>query len=247
MVTKKGELTSQQLITIVILIISFVIILAFFFMLDIGGKIDEESCRNSVMMRGALPVGSSLIDLKCKTKEICFSMGGKCNVKTKDFREIKVKDKSEITLEMMGLMASCWSMMGEGKVAYASNGECAVCYKIYFDDKIKADNEMNSGIPYSQFYNYMTRKMPQKEISYLYYLYKMSDAQTVANYILVHTGDTKKSTGNLDINTEIITPNKEYAIVTRFQKDEQVPPMLIGFSADELKSKAQCSGYSIEV
>jgi hypothetical protein len=85
--------------------------------------------------------------------------------------------------------------------------------------------------------------MPQKEISYLYYLHKMSDVQTVANYIFTHTGS--KTTSGLDVNTEIISPNKEYAIVTRYQ-DEQVPPMLIGFSADELNSKAGCKGYVTE-
>ena len=81
---KKGELTSKQLITIIILIISFSIILIFFFMFGFESVIDEESCRNSVMMRGTFSfLDTKLVDvnpisLKCKTQDVCLSMGGDC-------------------------------------------------------------------------------------------------------------------------------------------------------------------------
>ena len=47
---KRGELTSQQLVTIIILIISFAVILILIFKLNLGQESDKEICHNSVVM-----------------------------------------------------------------------------------------------------------------------------------------------------------------------------------------------------
>lgn len=141
MKNKKAELTSKQLITIIILIISFTIIVAFFVMLGLKSIISNESCRNSVMLRGTFSkipiIGKDFISLKCKIEDICLSMGGECSVKTD--RSIKIADENELNKELINLQNDCGWMMGEGKVKYGSEGDCAICYKLYFDDKIKMD------------------------------------------------------------------------------------------------------------
>jgi len=177
MKTKKGELTSKQLITIIILIISFVIILGFFFMLHLKSTIDKESCRNSVIMRGALPAGKDMVQLKCKTQDVCLSMGGGCDVSRKDMVIIKVDNENELIEEMAGLLYDCWWMMGEGKVDYMSSGMgiseayCSICDKIYFDSEIQ--KKYPEGISYLKIYDFMkTNKIPNKDENMIFMIIK---------------------------------------------------------------------------
>jgi hypothetical protein len=138
MKSKKAELTSKQLITIIILIVSFSIIIAFFVMLNLKKEIDRETCRNSVVMRGIFSkipfIKDYFINLKCKTEKICFSMNGKCGEKTD--RTINVQGADELARGIINLKKDCSWMFGEEKINYAGKGDCAVCYRIYFDDKI---------------------------------------------------------------------------------------------------------------
>ncbi|MCH7524515.1 MAG: hypothetical protein IIC74_05780, partial [Bacteroidetes bacterium] len=116
---KKGELTSKQLITIIILIIGFSIILIFFFSLNLKSNIDAESLRNSVVLRGAISVfGKSPVSISCKTQNVCLSMGGDCQIDGGDVENIRVNDKNELIKEMVELTRSCWWMMGEGEINY---------------------------------------------------------------------------------------------------------------------------------
>jgi len=57
MKSKKAELTTKQIISIIILIISFSIIIAFLFMLNLREVISQETCRNSVILRSTVPFG----------------------------------------------------------------------------------------------------------------------------------------------------------------------------------------------
>ena len=49
---KRGEITTTQLVTVIVLIASFVILLFLYFRLDLGATTDAEVCRNSVMLLG---------------------------------------------------------------------------------------------------------------------------------------------------------------------------------------------------
>ncbi len=145
---KKAELTSKQLITIIILIVSFAIILAFFLMINLGGDIDKEACRNSVMM-AQIPFAKYVVSLKCQTQDVCLSMGSGCGEKVDE--TIKVANKEELIEKMVNLLADCWWMMGEGKVDYDKVGSCAICYKVYFDEEIKKQKE----IDYNDLFQYI--------------------------------------------------------------------------------------------
>ncbi len=176
---KKGELTSKQIITIVILIISFVIILAFFLMLNLKGEIDKEACRNSVSLRGSIPIFKNVISLKCKTQNICFSMGGGCEESTDEIIKIKDdEDDSELTQELIKLKNDCSWMMGEGKIDYGSKGDCAICYKVYFDDKIKEKFKIispNEQVHTSKVYAVIT-KIEKNEQTYPKFIEFTSDS-----------------------------------------------------------------------
>ncbi|MDD5191841.1 MAG: hypothetical protein PHH54_04165 [Candidatus Nanoarchaeia archaeon] len=215
-ITKRAELTSNQLITIIILIISFAIILAFFFILNLHSTIDKETCRNSVITRGALPMGKDAVQLKCKTQDVCLSMGGDCNVQRKDMVTVKVSDESELTKEMVNLLWDCWWMMGEGKVDYMSSGMgfdetyCSICNKIYFDSKIK--EKYKDGITYSLIYRYMqSTKIPDKDETYLFSIYKVNSLDSVRNGLL-------EGKNPVDIYAYKIDPSKEYVSVTAMIK-----------------------------
>jgi hypothetical protein len=196
MKTKKGELTSKQLITIIILIISFAIIIIFFVSLNLRKTVDTEACRNSVILRGSLPLGADTVQLKCKTQDVCLSMGGDdCRVTRKDLVTIKVEDENELTKEMVNLLWDCWWMMGEGKVDYMSSGigdeeaYCSICNKVYFDDKIKAKYKEEGGIPYSLIYNYMqSAKVPERDESFLFSIYGFNSMAGVRQDLLVSHG-----------------------------------------------------------
>ncbi len=234
---KKAELTSKQLITIIILIISFSIIILFFFMFDFGGVIDEESCRNSVIMKGTFSSLGKInpISLKCKTKDICLSMGGDCGG-FKDAKKIIVNENS-LTKEIVNLIYRCWWMMGEGKVDYSSSG-CAICYKLRFDEQIQNNENLKEGIKYSEIYDYMiNNKISEDNENYLYKFYKLNSVDAVRNKI--------SETNNLDINKEIIDFSEEYVIVDSIYDKKNNPPVLVKFTAESL-NQFNCDEFVTE-
>jgi len=226
-INKKAELTSKQLITIIILIISFAIILIFFLTLGLRKTIDTETCRNSVILRGSLLLGGETVQLKCKTSDVCLSMGGDCGVTRKDLVTIKVKDENELTKEMVNLLWDCWWMMGEGKVDYMSAGVgfqetyCTICSRVNFDDKIKAKYKEQGGIPYSLIYNYMaSTKVPERDETFLFSTYKVNSLDVIRGEI--------KENNNYDIYETKINTEKEYAVTTAMVKDGWGKSLAVG-------------------
>jgi len=226
-INKKGELSSNQLITIIILIISFAIIVAFFVMLGLKSTIDKETCRNSVITRGALPFGKDAVQLKCKTQDVCLTMGDDCMVNRKDIITIKVNNEEELTKEMVNLIYDCWWMMGEGKVNYMSGwigfseAYCSICSKVIFDKKIQ--EKYPSGISYKNIYDYMqTTKIPERDESYLFNMYKINSLEIIRQKFL---GD-----GGWDIYDYKIDPNKEYVVTMAIVEDGWAEEIIAGIT-----------------
>tara|TARA_Y100000034_G_scaffold119917_1_gene162192 strand:- start:1520 stop:2023 length:504 start_codon:yes stop_codon:yes gene_type:complete len=166
-------------------------------------------------------------------------MGGDCSVVREDMEKIQVNSENELFKEMAELIVDCWWMMGEGKVEYADEGDCAICHNIYFDEEIKEKYPDN--IEVLKLYQYMAENdIPNSEISYLYYLYEMSAITSVRNKII---GD---STGNYyDINDKSkakIWVNEDFTVVTSLGR----PPMYVQFKSSDLKAQSGCSGYVTE-
>ena len=160
---KKGEITTKQIVTLIILIVSFVIILFLLFRLNLGRATDKEICHNSVVLKSA---GKGLVgQLDCKTNYLCISGGNDCEgispTETVKINLNKEDDviKKEIMKVIADEMADCWWMFGEGKVDYIGLGiddalfgevNCALCSIISFDEKVQ--KVMSEEVKVSDFY-----------------------------------------------------------------------------------------------
>ena len=189
---KKGELSTQQIVLLIILILSFIIILFFLFRLDFGNDSDKEICRNSVIMRGTSSVSSDSLPLKCSRNYICITKTGECSGMVKpDTR--KVKTEEEIYLVLAQEMADCWWMLGEGKVDYIGkdfflkDNYCSICAQILFDNSLKEIEGLDEGkISKDKLYDYLSKtKMSSQDMTYSEYLLGTNNLeklkQTIAN------------------------------------------------------------------
>ena len=168
---KKGELTTTQIVMIIILIVSFIVILYVIYRLNLGSTSNSQICYNSVVLnsKSAGTVGY----LNCKTDYVCITGGGKCaNLNPTITISVNVNNKTEIMKAVADQLSSCWSMFGEGKLNYGTKGlfgsnGCALCSVVEFDSKILAKNY---DIPYSQFFSYMNSALKDNTQTYLTYL-----------------------------------------------------------------------------
>ena len=244
MLNKKGEITTAQIVTIIVLIVSFIVILYFFFRLNLGATTNSEICHNSVVLqaKSAKLIGG----LQCKTDYVCISGGGNCeNMNPTITNKVNPENKDEVMKAIADQMANCWWMFGEGKMDYGDkgffgSGGCALCSVVGFDKKI---SDSNSGITYSEFYDYLANTKKDDTQTYLTYLYKTNDLNTL-----------KQANSFLDnnANNEIIT-NEKYAVVTSFQTgwfggflggNTLTPPAYIQTS--QLSSELKCSNFITE-
>lgn len=174
---KKGELTSKQIVTIVILVVSFSVILIFFFALNLKGQVSDDACRNSVELASS-PIFGAFVKLNCETRYVCLSSGGDCQIQTKDTETIKISSddfqngNEELFLNLAELTRDCYWKMGGGQADL--KGRCVICSVVEFDDKIKSLSSLSK----EEFFKYMERtRIIGQEKSYLDYLYKTQTAE----------------------------------------------------------------------
>jgi len=184
--SKKADLTANQIITIIILIVSFAVILLFFFMLNLKGNIDAESCRNSVVMRSSLLGGTATVQLQCKTQEVCIYKSGDCANMGKDAIKIKVASKDELLDALGDRIYNCHWQMGEGKMDFLppnfgfTSNYCAICDTIYFDEGIKNDDTLNK-IPVRDLYTFLkVKKAPDGVNSLLFNMYGVNSLDSIS-------------------------------------------------------------------
>ena len=204
---RKGELTTQQLVTLIILIVSFGIILFLIFNLGLGETTNKEICHNSVLLKSKSVVGG---ELDCKTNYICISGGGKCegfnedytikidmNPKAKSKEEKNEKIKNQTMKAIADEMTDCWWMFGEGKIDYVGLSiekviigkmNCALCSIISFDKKIQEFGKENENkFTYENFYdNFLRETKKDKSNTYLSYLYNVHNFEDVTAMIKIN-------------------------------------------------------------
>jgi len=179
---RRGELTTQQIVLLIILIASFAVILFFLFRLNLGKTTDAETCHNSIVQRGSGVLPKESIPLNCKTQYVCLTKDGTCEKMTSPQIE-KVKTIDEVYGVLANQMADCWWMFGEGKLNYIQSDfqpelYCSICSQVAFDKSI--DFLPNNQIDKKEFYNYLSNtKMSGKDISYLEYLAGLKNSQTI--------------------------------------------------------------------
>jgi len=178
-----GEITTQQIVLLIILLVSFSIILFLLFRLDLGKESEKEICHNSVVMRGLSSIPAEATPLKCSRDYVCVTEDGSCERMTDP--EIKnVKSLEEVYGILAEEMANCWWMFGEGKVDYVGkdfflkDNYCSICSQIAFDDSLNNINEIEAEISKDEFYNYLSlTPMPGEEMHYAEYLFGTDDVQ----------------------------------------------------------------------
>lgn len=201
---QKGELTTKQLVTIIILIVSFIIILFLVFRLNLGETTNKEICRNSVILAGKSPFAKNL---DCKTNYLCIFGGGNCKVITATpTYEIDLSNaKNEIMKAIADEMSDCWWQFGEGKVNYGTpqgiSVKYALCSIIEFDDKVQGKI---SEISYQEFYDYLKTTKKDNSQSYLNYLYDINDVNSLEI----------QSQIKINIKEDKIKTEERYSIIT---------------------------------
>ena len=231
MMNKKGELSSSQLVTIIILIVSFAVILIFFYIFNFKGEVTKESCRNSVVLRGTA-LSKSVVQLQCETKDVCFSKTGNCDSAKKGTEVIKVADKTALMNELGTLMYDCWWQMGEGKVDYRASGignsesYCAVCNSVKFDSSVKNSGDMNSISLADLYGSLQNRRVQNKDMNYLQYLYGFNNLQAVRDNILAVSQNYGKQ---IDIdNQKLDLADGDLALITALTKSGWAIPIAGG-------------------
>jgi len=202
---RKGELTTKQLVTIIILIASFIIILFLVFRLNLGETTDKEICRNSVILKSKSGPLSGPLD--CRTNYLCISGSSDCEQITQTSKiEVEPGNKTQIMRALADEMASCWWQFGEGKTNYGDTAivenriQYALCSVLAFDEKIQTQTDE---ITYGEFYNYLKNNKKTNTETYLQYLYGASNL------------------GEIDIDdrinfslSESLSTSKKYSIIT---------------------------------
>jgi len=188
MKNKKGEITTEHIVIISILIISFVILLFFVVQLNTRSGVDKQICRNSIVLASKVGVlgDAGKNNINCKVNYLCISGGQDCSGVTAsetikvDLTKDKVQTQEEIMKAIAEEMIDCWWMYGQGEIRYInrkilpSQWVCSACSKITFDDSIKKQN-LNP-INYLDFYRYLSsNQVEDKSLTYSEYLYSTNN------------------------------------------------------------------------
>lgn len=208
MINKRGDITTQQIVLLIILIASFAVILFFIFRLNLGATTAKEVCHNSVITRGASVLPGESVPLNCKTTYVCITQDGSCENSAGSFEKKKVATSDEVYDLLANEMADCWWMFGEGKINYIgkeflSERYCSICSQINFDNSIKEKIFESGEITQKTFYEYLAKiNVSNKGISYLEYLYGLNSVQKMEESLKSKNSDFGK-----------ITLEKQYYIV----------------------------------
>ncbi len=210
---KNGEITSQQIVILVIVIASFAVILFFLFRLNLGETTDEELCHNSVLTRGSAVVPSEAVPLNCRRQYICLTAkGGACEGLTNPKR-IEVSTPDEVYSKLADQMANCWWMFGEGKINYVGgklekDNYCSICSQIYFDKSL--ENIVGEKISKDELYEYLQSNKIDEANTYLDYLIGGKNLEAIK----------KEASEKHDVNTfGNIELEKQYFVLTGITSD----------------------------
>ncbi len=207
MKNKKAELTTQQLVTMVILIVSFVVILFLLFRLNLGKETEKELCYNSVVLRAGSVLPKDSIPLDCHRSYICITKDGSCETMTKP--EVKkVKTDVEVYQVLADEMAECWWMFGEGKVDYVGkdffykDNYCSICSQIVFDDSLRDISSFSSGtLDKNKFYSYLANENYTVGKTYSEYLFKTNNLDLLKQE-LSKNQSTEVTFGTIDFSNQ---------------------------------------------
>ena len=216
MKTTRGEISTEQIVLLIILLVSFIVILFFLFGMNLGKESNSEICHNSVAMRGTAPIAKDAVPLKCSRSYVCLSEDGTCEKMTNP-EIIKVKTKEEIYSVLAEQMANCWWMFGEGKVDYIGkdffirDNYCSICSQVAFDNSIKEIDGVTDGqISKDELYTYLSKTpMSNSEMHYAEYLFGTNAVENLKKQKLTGADGSQLTAQTFGI----INADKQYFVI----------------------------------
>ncbi len=208
-IDNKGEITTQQIVLLIILLISFAVILFFIFRLNPAEETDKEICHNSVVLKGTV-LPDAATPLKCSRTYICLSKDGSCERMTSP-EIVKVKSEEEIYAALAKEMADCWWMFGEGRISYVNptgvpRNYCSICTQFVLDDSVKDIEGVGEEISQDKLYEYLSKtSLPEGEGTYASYLLRTNDVDRLKRDLSRRVGE--------DVNFGSIEFGKQYFVV----------------------------------
>ena len=213
---KKGELSTQQIVLIIILITSFAIILFFLFRLDLGEESESQICYNSVVLRGSSVVPSDTTPLKCSRSYVCITRDGSCEGQINSDVQ-RVKTESEVYEVLSESMAECWWQFGSGEINYVGsdltkNNYCSICSQLLFDDSLKEIEGFEEGvISKDRLYTYLSENEYRKDQTYSQFIFGTNDVEALKQQVL-NSNENSLDTGTF--GTIEIGENQYYVIMS---------------------------------
>jgi len=204
MKNKKGDLTSKEIVALVMVALAVVIFVIFYSFYPWGETINKETCHQSIIMRstfnaGPFEPGRELIPLKCQTDKICLTADGDCTefggVDKLEKTKIEVSRERDILEAFANALYDCNSMLGEGNLNFMphhfwSTKYGLMCARIAFHGNVlKAGEE----ITYKELYEYMLIKKTPDDKSYLEYLYGIKDKENLDKFLISLFAEVKKT------------------------------------------------------
>lgn len=197
---KRGAITQQVLIALIILIFVAAVLLLFLRLIPYKAISEKEACHQSAVLRNNFFLKGELgpeVPLRCKTQQIV----------------IKTTDEELIKKEIANAMYDCWWMLGEGKLNFFQRkptlkdpSYCVICAIISFDENTQKKVPRIEGMT-----NYLSStKIPQKNITYW-------------DYITGGEAPLKNITDPVVIET-----NRKYAIIYSLTEKSTLAGALIG-------------------
>lgn len=199
---KIGEITSGQVVIVLLTIISFVMLVWFLLTYPFSDTVDRETCHQSIVMRSSvnnwLVKTNQIVPLKCQTEKMCLSISGescekeflKPNKNNIIYRKTVPGGGKEtldrIKDEYAKALYDCHSMVGEGQLSFMPNSfyekkYCLICSRIAAGNDLKNKSRIGGGgesiqISYIDLYEYMKDMKTPDGRSYLQATF---DAETV--------------------------------------------------------------------
>lgn len=182
--SRKGEMTTEQIVVMIVAIASFAVILYFLAALGMGENTEDELCRNSVAQRASMDKvpGADIesIPLNCKRSYVCLTEDGSCEDMYKP-EIMKVKTENDVYEVLADELADCWWMFGEGKINYVGEDlfgdlHCSLCSQIAFDDSVK-EIFPSGEFSENKFYESLKKMNKTNDKTYFEYLFITSDSE----------------------------------------------------------------------
>jgi hypothetical protein len=198
MENKKADITSAQLITVIILVGSFLVVLGFIFLYP-WNESDREVCHQSLILRSGINTGifktSEIVPLKCKTEKICIrTSSNEKSEKCPDFGESnkenpitykKVTSRSDILDVLAEAHYDCHVLVGEGNLDFEPHGWLGnpyglICSRIIFSEDTKKkylSADQGGNISFLELYQHMSKMQTKTSGNYLQFIYHFENSQ----------------------------------------------------------------------